>query len=203
MVNPAYRNEIRRELAAYLQRFPEDSQFLGFLPQQLEQGDLQICSRKNFSGHLTASALLVDAAGTNTFLIHHNFLGRWLQAGGHLDPLELPRMGAARELMEETGITNFKLHDWHVEHKTAIDIDSHFIPRNPAKREFSHYHHDFLYVFILNLPNKKQDLQKANYHLQAEEVGAAKWVALHSLNEAEFGKRLVRAAKKFLALTAV
>ena len=90
MANLTYLNEIRQQVAAYDQQFPEDSKFTGFLPEQLLQGDFQICSRNNFSGHLTASALLVDPSATNTFLIHHNFLGRWLQAGGHLDPLEQP-----------------------------------------------------------------------------------------------------------------
>jgi hypothetical protein len=33
--------------------------------------------------HITASALVVDAAGTRTLLTLHKTIGRWLQLGGH------------------------------------------------------------------------------------------------------------------------
>ncbi len=37
-------------------------------------------------------------------LVKHRKLGIWLAPGGHLDPEELPHMGAEREVFEETGI---------------------------------------------------------------------------------------------------
>ena len=36
-------------------------------------------------GHLTGSALVVDAAGSRTLLMLHRKLGRWFQPGGHVD----------------------------------------------------------------------------------------------------------------------
>lgn len=37
-------------------------------------------------------------------LVKHRKLGVWLAPGGHLDPEELPHLGAEREVFEETGI---------------------------------------------------------------------------------------------------
>lgn len=37
-------------------------------------------------------------------LVKHRKLGIWLAPGGHLDPEELPHVGAEREVFEETGI---------------------------------------------------------------------------------------------------
>ena len=37
-------------------------------------------------------------------LVRHRKLGVWLAPGGHLDPGELPHLGAEREVFEETGV---------------------------------------------------------------------------------------------------
>src|SRR3546814_13926519 len=49
----------------------------------LETGDPYV--RERLSGHLTASAWLVDARGGHVLLTHHRKLGMWLQLGGHAD----------------------------------------------------------------------------------------------------------------------
>lgn len=56
--------------------------------------------------HVTASALVVDAAGQNTLLTLHKTVGRWLQLGGHCEPGDTTLAGAAlREAAEESGLT--------------------------------------------------------------------------------------------------
>ena len=63
------------------------------------------CSRSCVSGHLTASALVVDDAGEHALLTLHPRVGRWLQLGGHIaatDPTL--RAAALREAREESGI---------------------------------------------------------------------------------------------------
>ena len=55
-------------------------------------------------GHLTGSALVVDSAGSNTLLLLHAKLGRWLQPGGHADGDANLAAVALREATEETGI---------------------------------------------------------------------------------------------------
>ena len=56
-------------------------------------------------GHLTASALVMDASRTRVRLTLHPKVGRWLQLGGHCEPDDAGlRAAAAREVHEESGI---------------------------------------------------------------------------------------------------
>ncbi len=58
-------------------------------------------------GQLTASGIVVNPERTRTLLIFHAKLQRWLQPDpGHFEPGECdPRLAAAREVLEETGLT--------------------------------------------------------------------------------------------------
>ncbi|QMU75237.1 NUDIX hydrolase [Streptacidiphilus sp. PB12-B1b] len=56
--------------------------------------------------HITASALVVDAARGRVLLTLHPKVGLWLQLGGHCEPQDATLAGAAlREAVEESGIT--------------------------------------------------------------------------------------------------
>ncbi|NJQ00938.1 NUDIX hydrolase [Streptomyces zingiberis] len=62
------------------------------------------------SGHLTASALVVDPAAGRVLLTLHRKLGLWLQTGGHCEPADATLAGAAlREATEESGIAGLEL----------------------------------------------------------------------------------------------
>lgn len=68
------------------------------------------CLRSCESGHITASALVVDADGERTLLTLHPRVGRWLQLGGHCEPTDETLAGAAlREATEESGITGLTI----------------------------------------------------------------------------------------------
>lgn len=73
--------------------------FLGFL---LARDDA--CLRSCTPGHITASAVVVDAAGERVLLTLHPRVGRWLQLGGHLEDDESLVAAALREATEESGI---------------------------------------------------------------------------------------------------
>lgn len=61
-------------------------------------------------GHLTASALVVDAAGSHTLLTLHPRVGAWLQLGGHCEESDPTLLAAAeREATEESGIARLRL----------------------------------------------------------------------------------------------
>ena len=63
------------------------------------------CKRECVPGHVTASALVLDHAGTHALLTLHPRFGRWLQLGGHCEEGDRTLLdAAAREAREESGI---------------------------------------------------------------------------------------------------
>src|SRR5215203_5354960 len=58
----------KREILAFIDAHPTDAHL-----------------RTSLEGHLTASALVIDATGERALLTFHRKLGRWLQLGGHCD----------------------------------------------------------------------------------------------------------------------
>lgn len=63
------------------------------------------CTRECVPGHLTASAVVLDHSGEHTLLTLHPRVGRWLQLGGHCEPVdESLRAAALREATEESGM---------------------------------------------------------------------------------------------------
>jgi 8-oxo-dGTP pyrophosphatase MutT (NUDIX family) len=67
-------------------------------------------SRTCHPDHLTASALIVDRAGTKVLLTLHRRLQRWLQTGGHCEDADPTLASAAlREGREESGIESLTI----------------------------------------------------------------------------------------------
>lgn len=76
-------------------------------------------TRAHRPGHLTASALVVDATG-RVLLCLHGRLGLWMQLGGHCEPTDRTLADAAlREAVEESGIPGLTLDP------VPIDVDVH------------------------------------------------------------------------------
>lgn len=74
--------------------------FLGFMAARPDA-----CMRSCEPGHITASALVLDATGTEVLLTLHPRVGVWLQLGGHCEETDETLAGAAlREAREESGI---------------------------------------------------------------------------------------------------
>lgn len=91
-------------------------------------------------GHFTASGLVVSPDGSALLLIHHRRLDRWMQPGGHIDPEDVsPIAAAAREVLEETGITAKPILPG------LLDLDIHPIPQRAP--EPAHEHFDLRFAF--------------------------------------------------------
>lgn len=61
--------------------------------------------RQTLPAHVTASAVVIDAAGERALLHRHRRLGIWLQPGGHVEDDEDAANAALRETLEETGVS--------------------------------------------------------------------------------------------------
>lgn len=88
-------------------------------------------------GHLTGSALVVDAAGEQCILLLHAKLNRWLQPGGHADGEGDLAAVARREATEETGMAGLTVA------RPALDLDVHRVEPPDAA---PHDHLDVRYL---------------------------------------------------------
>lgn len=94
--------------------------------------------RARLAGHFTASAWLVNAAGTHLLMTHHRKLDRWLQLGGHADGDRDLAAVALKEAEEESGLTGL------VVEPEMFDLDRHWIPERGDVP--GHWHYDVRYV---------------------------------------------------------
>lgn len=91
------------------------------------------------TGHLTGSALVLDARGKRMLLLAHKKLARWLQPGGHADgDANLARV-AWREATEETGIAHLKVYP------QPVDLDIHWVE---TAKEPGHNHLDVRFLVV-------------------------------------------------------
>ena len=91
--------------------------FLGFLAAREDA-----CRRSCEPGHITASALVLDATADNVLLTLHPRVGRWLQLGGHCEDSDATLVDAAlREATEESGIRGLRIEG------TPLHVDVHGI----------------------------------------------------------------------------
>ncbi len=164
----------------YLRQFPREKDttklFSGFLARNAAN---ELFTRKNFDGHITTSAFIVDHAHTEILLLRHKSLNRWLQPGGHVEGDDTLLLSALREANEETGIPKVEMKNIPILSNSEVpfDIDSHYIPANPKKQEDGHYHHDLRYLF--------EYTGDGNIIFNTDESTGLKWVKLHELADDE------------------
>ncbi len=160
-------------ISKYLERFPDEKSSVEKLQIQISTGS-DIASRKNYDGHLTATAVIINS-NREILLINHNALHKWLFPGGHYDENEHIWNTSMREATEETGINDLEFHEWHVKNgMIPMNVNTHPIPENRGKKELAHQHHDFNYVLV-----SKSDATSIAY----DEVSAAKWFGAEQVSE--------------------
>lgn len=131
---------------------------------------IDLFHRKNFVGHITASAYILNPAKDSLLLLKHKALKIWLQPGGHVDETDNSLYDAAlREAEEETGLSKRNLSRVN---DLIFDVDSHAIPANDLKNEPPHVHHDISFLFVCN---------KEEINIDTDELTASKWVSFAAL----------------------
>ena len=99
-----------------------------------------LADRTTAPGHLTGSALVVDAAGERVVVLLHTKLRRWLQPGGHADGDHELAGVALKEATEETGIEGLRVL------VPAVDLDVHEVDHGDALG--THLHLDLRFVVV-------------------------------------------------------
>ena len=171
--------------------FKPASDEMEFLNKSLEfaRREPACWQRSTLEGHFTASAFVLDAAGTHALLIHHHKLQRWLQPGGHIDDTDADPIDAAcREVAEECGLEQLI-----VLQEGLFDLDVHPIPARGAEPE--HLHYDLRFLL--------QAAPGAILRAQEGEVNALNWVALDALLSENTPRSIGRMAEKVLLQTRV
>ena len=143
----------------------------------LEPGALD---RETTPGHLTGSALVFNHDATETLLLFHTKLQRWLQPGGHADgEANLARV-ALKEATEESGIDGLEIVD------PAVDIDIHNVAPEGAEPIL---HYDVR--FVVFAPDGAQPV--GNHESQD-----IKWVSLDDLDDYDLDEghhRMIKAGQ--------
>jgi 8-oxo-dGTP pyrophosphatase MutT (NUDIX family) len=110
--------DLRRDYLAFLEAHPD------------------AMSRANRIGHLTGSALVVDAAREQVLLTLHPLVGRWLQLGGHVESSDPSlRDAARREAVEEGGIADVRVDD------APLRLDRHSVRCRDGRGGEDELHH--------------------------------------------------------------
>lgn len=163
-------SHISSTFSAYVQRFPQELSRYTVLNQQVVNHE-DLLTRKNPTGHATASAFIMSTNRTQILVIHHALLDIWCQPGGHLELDDATLHEAAkREATEETGLLSLQYLPLDPDQPDLpFDVDSHLIPARPEKQEGLHYHHDFRYVFVAT---------NENIVIQAEEIKSFAWISV-------------------------
>ncbi len=136
------------------------------------------------TGHITASAWVLDEEKSHVLLTHHRKLDRWLQLGGHADGDPDVRRVARREALEESGLANIRF----AQH-AIYDIDVHEIPARGA--EPAHKHYDVRFAFIAD---------RAAPTVVSDESHELAWVSLGELAALGADESVIRLAAKTATL---
>lgn len=137
-VRAMHRQPLLDQLTAYAAKHPEEaatiSRFIDFVKAESD------CFERSLAiGHVTGSAWIVNADGSQVLLTHHAKLDRWLQLGGHADGEADVLAVAFKEAREESGLTDFEPVGDGI-----FDLDIHPIPARKSDPE--HLHYDVRYV---------------------------------------------------------
>ena len=136
----------RKKLLSLLQVYSPIDTDEKLMKQKLEEfvkSTSDCFDNNNRSGHITASAWIVDFKTKKIGMVHHKKLNRWFQPGGHSDGNSDTPQEALREAHEEFGIPSLQLASEEI-----FDIDIHIIPEDKKRDLGPHPHYDVRFLVI-------------------------------------------------------
>lgn len=163
----------------YLLLFPEEKDRQSIFIKYLNShNNSEITDWNNFDGHIVSSGFIYAKEDKKFLVLYHKDLKMFLYPGGHIDKKDdNPLDAAKREVIEETGITDFEQLKIIDNILVPIDIDTHKVAYNERLKLPEHFHFDFRYLFIVN--------SICNVIIDKEEADNYKWINMDQLN---FGK---------------
>jgi len=180
-----HRQLLTAQLNDYSLRHPEEVETVGAF-MDFVGSEKECFSRELSIGHITGSAWVVNADGSEVLLTHHRKLDRWLQLGGHADGDTDVLSVAMKEAEEESGLIGFT----HIG-PGIFDIDIHPIPARKGEPE--HLHYDVRYVLRAD---------GALDYIVSDESHDLRWVGLDDVETLTTEPSMMRMVAKWKALSA-
>jgi 8-oxo-dGTP pyrophosphatase MutT (NUDIX family) len=179
-----HRQPLLDQLADYAAKHPDEADTVGrFTGFVRAEGD---CFERSLAiGHVTGSAWIVNADGSQVLLTHHRKLDRWLQLGGHADGDPDVFAVALKEAREESGLSDFE-----AVINGIFDLDIHAIPARKSDPE--HLHYDVRYLLRAT---------GATNYIVSDESHDLRWVPLDEVPTLTTEDSMTRMVRKSRVVT--
>ncbi len=176
----------------YLKIFPLERNRVKLLKQYLKTTpEHSLCDWNNIEGHLTAGAFIYSKNTKKFLVLWHKDLKMFLYPGGHCENNhKTPFETAKSEVIEETGINNFKSVKLFKSQTIPIDIDTHVIPFNSRINMPEHLHFDFRYLFVVDNEGKVT--------VDQNELSSYKWIDEKELSADKNYGAIIKKLKIFI-----
>ena len=156
-----------------------------------KNSNTQICDWNNVNGHLTAGGFIYASDTRHFLVLWHKDLEMYLYPGGHCEANQTSPLDTAKaEIVEETGLTQFKVVNATSNPLIPLDIDIHEIPYNARVNMPSHYHFDFRYLFVVD--------NQSNIVIDENEISNYKWINEEELTSDKNYGKMIEKIKKFI-----
>jgi len=155
------------------------------------QEENKICDWNNVNGHLTAGGFIYSKTSKQFLVLWHKDLQMFLYPGGHCESShDSPLDTAKSEVVEETGIKDFKPISLNDKKLIPFDIDIHKIPYNFRINMPEHNHFDFRYLFVVD--------DVGDVVIDKNESSSYKWINCEELKQDVNYGNILKKIEKYL-----
>ena len=146
-----------------------------------------VLTRKNESGHFTASSWVLNKERTKVLMIYHNIYKSWAWTGGHADGDTDLLYTAIRELKEETGVKNVKVLDDDIFSLEIVCVNGHM-----KRGEYVSSHVHLNLTFLLEVDENE------TLKMKEDENSGVKWINIEDVEKVSNEKWIVENVYKKL-----